>query len=103
MIIHPTEDVVITGDAHGRIEQWIVLSHCAPPAWAIEEVNRANMQHTPLPPMFDESQPHQELRLTTPVDVGVMYDVESGGYSALARSPRSSLSFFFKWSAVLRR
>ena len=95
MAFHPTADVVMTGDAHGRIEQWIILSQCAPPAWAIEEVDRANMQHAPDPPLRREYLHCQVTKLTTPVDAWLVCDVENGSYTALAFSPSSDLSIFF--------
>ena len=48
MTIHRSQPLVLTGDSHGRMDQWFVLQKAATPIEQEEEIQRANDQDLEL-------------------------------------------------------
>ena len=46
--IHRSQPIVLTGDSHGRLDQWFVLQKAATPMEQQEEIQRANDQDVEL-------------------------------------------------------
>lgn len=56
MTIHRSQPIVLTGDSHGRMDQWFVLQKASTPIEKQEEIQRANDQDLELDWMKHDSE-----------------------------------------------